>query len=61
MRIDLYTKTILSPDSAMRHQSGTFYFAQRGTSHVAATELSQSLTLLGQEVHNARLPPRRQE
>jgi hypothetical protein len=38
----------------MRHQSGTSYFAQRGTSHVAATTELQSLTLLGQEVHNAR-------
>ena len=27
-----------SPDSAMRHQSESFYFAQRGTSHVAATQ-----------------------
>jgi hypothetical protein len=28
---------ILSLHSAMRYQSGTFYFAERGTSHVAAT------------------------
>ena len=29
--------------SAMRYQSGTFYFAERGTSHVAAT--SNPLTI----------------
>jgi hypothetical protein len=32
-----------------RHQSGTFYFAQRATSNVAATEESFTLTQTGQE------------
>jgi hypothetical protein len=31
----------------MRHQSGTFYFAQRGTSHVAATFFPKGLTGAG--------------
>src|ERR1700730_18976645 len=35
-----------SCDSAMSHQSGTFYLAQRGTSHVAATRVRNLLTPL---------------
>src|SRR5215469_18113340 len=42
-----------SPVSAMTYQSGTFYFAERGTSHIAATVGNFQLTRIHSQAHNS--------